>query len=467
MAGALKEFTMPNPALAKKRERSADVQDELWQKMGVEPVEIVEGKAEDEKASDMLNMLEKTQKAEKSGAADLKDVEKAKEAFIDAAKAAIQTKDPPMEEAVKKTIEFGQNLVDLAGSYLTQFVGMVAGRLADRDTRKYYKWNRTSLLNVEGVNTIEDLVRKNYHLGKPILTVLVEQYGVFNTASKYIVKSKKIKPVSIPKGTSPVPPLKTEAELIGPRFDAIRLIRQPRDTADILDDLLESQEAVGFPTEQKRQWLFSVLDLAAFEFLLGDSSLGAITMALGQVKRIRGCERFELKQLILSEGVRDIFAIFVAFQYLMSSGGNAYAGRSSQMGNAKGTTFMLSAGLETRKMLYAQIETAQYWFQDVYEVENPLKQELTKHKDKLQKELDSMFVPLIDQGTTNIDWKATILDLKKTSTLQDIISQLEATLTLETSLPPQVKTYLTKSIEFFRLEQILPQIIPTVLQHAN
>ena len=35
---------------AKKRERNADIQDELWSKMGVEPVELIEGKKEDEEA---------------------------------------------------------------------------------------------------------------------------------------------------------------------------------------------------------------------------------------------------------------------------------------------------------------------------------------------------------------------------------------------------------------------------------
>lgn len=129
--------------------------------------------------------------------------------------------------------------------------------------------------------------------------------------------------------------------------------------------------------------LFSSLPLALFDDLFHATSIGAMLRAASQINRIRASSRpFTLKEFVLSPEVADVFALYVSYQYLMSSGGNAYAGRVTAGG---GTTFMISAGIKTREKLYSDIATGQFWWKDVFARPNPVKEDLRKEIDRQER----------------------------------------------------------------------------------
>lgn len=363
-------------------------------------------------------------------------------------------KDKPLED----TIAFAQHILQMGLSYVHEFVGMLGTRLADRDVRSYYKWKGKgatqdelqSPLEVDGsVKTIQDLIRKNMHLGREMCAVILDQYNVLNG----------------PTLTPPVPPDLAKAQLIG--------VDVPLDLNDVfgfdlqkhgdaLDILLKTEgiedETGGFVTGVKKDWVFGLLDLSAFAHILSVGTMGAMSLAVGQIRRIPGCAKFTLKQLLMSEGVRDIFAIFVAFQYLMSSGGNAYAGRSSSQGKANGTTFMISAGLETRKMLYAQVETAQYWFRDVYEVDNSLykglearKNSIREKRAELARNMSAVQIAAIDALTLN----------SKT-----VIEELNKLLGTLPAVSP-TRDYIENVRDEHKLGKLMEGLPKKILRHAN
>lgn len=463
MAGELREFAMPNG----KRDR-IDAQDDLWNASGLKPLE---GKMEDDRAEAARKKRDdivekKAQKLDEQGVLNDEEVKDAQAGYLLAAAAAFESR--KKSESLKKTIEFAERILSMGASVLHEFIGMLGTRLADRDVRKYYVWKskecpQQNLLEVEGVNSIEELVQKNRHLGKEVLRAIVEQYTEFDPSSPFVspfstadedyLFSDDVLP--------PLPPVpavvKVESQLIGPLFTP----QQGADTT-ALDRLLSSEDDGGFVTGEKRQWVFGALDLAAFEHILSVGSIGAMSLALGMIHRIRGCERFSLKQLLLSEGVRDIFAIFVAFQYVMTSGGNAYAGRASTMGSAKGTTYMLSAGLETRRMLFAQIETAQYWFQDVYEAPNPMYQQVENQIRAVEQAISQLkpqeaFVRAVEKKASLLNVHDMVLLLKRQVDIQ----------AARNTVNHQTVQYLKKCLELYRLKALLPSILPKILVHAN
>ena len=551
MAGSLKEFSMPTSiptTAAKKRERNADIQDELWSKMGVEPVELIEGKKEDEeakKAWEKANKLAEQQKEEEAieAAEDFEkkfrasvksretgevklegEIEQAwqealklwyimqyqqehKDEFeqkeFDAARkyfykayenflkvqTELETQQPtvfaqikkeplsssPEEMAVKKTILFAENISRMGLSYVYEFVGMVSTRLADRDVRSYYAWKEkdSSLAELQSpiekrnVKTIGDLIGNNMHLGQNACAVIYSQY------QKLLENEKKL--LSIEAGTGGTTTVRriTTTDAQGRQTKrrekvTVEEAQEPsfRDDLQRQGDLLYTflknndieLQTGGFVEDQgdKKEWMYSVLDLSAFQHILSAGSFGAMSLALGQIRRIPGCEKFTMKQLIMSEGVRDIFAIFVAFQYLLSSGGNAYAWRtgSSERGMAKGSPFMVSAGLETRKMLYAQVETAQYWFRDVYEMENPIYANLKKQKNDLEEWIRT-------NPPNEGDLNETIRDARE----QGGVKRVEEL--YKNTSDKNSKNYIGKKLDLFRIEEILPYIIEKTLRHAN
>lgn len=566
MAGTLREFTMPNPALAKKRERYADVQESLWNKMGVEPVEMIEAssakrqqmlialqKKRTEKNSELEKRFEasfalqsrieklseqsqveenpdqkarldleikKDQKQQEELQNEIQqleqEVEKSNREYEKAKKdieqeekqgggtayqspvasprkeskvevATIKKEEvtmTPKQMAVKKTILFAKNILRAGLSYLYEFIGMVSTRLADRDVRSYYAWKEKgsslaelqSPVETNNVETIGDLIGNNMHLGQNVCAVIYSQY------LKILENEKELLPIEAGNGgtttirrttttdaqgrktrkkeTVTVTPNQPEQEIREPSFRD-DLQRQ----GDLLNTFLSNNDIElqtgGMISDVNKQWVYSILDLTAFQQILSAGSFGAMSLALGQIRRIPGCEKFTMKQLIMSEGVRDIFAIFVAFQYLLSSGGNAYAWRtgSSERGMAKGSPFMVSAGLETRKMLYAQVETAQYWFRNVYEMENPVYTSLKKQKT----ELNAWFGENPSKSLNGNDWDTIINDAKTRDNkglkgVEKLYGDIQE---------PDFKTYIGKKLDLFRIDEILPHIIEKILQYAN
>lgn len=449
MAGALKTYEMPT--VTKKTEKR-DRADDLFKSMGLEPIE---GKAEEEAAKASLEILKKTM----GGTADEKDVQDAKEKFIEASKKAIESKgelSPPL----KKTISFAQDALRMGLYYLDSFIGMVATRLADRNVSIYFNNSTRMPIDTESVETIEDFVRKNTHLGETFLEMILSQYRVHDPAN-LIFEDKEIKKtitdfilrLNNANNPAPVPLQNTNSNvsLIGDNVNNV-LVR----TGNFLNRILQPKEDVGFVTNEKKEWVFNVLDLAALSQVLTPGSMGAITMAVSQINRIPNCERFTLKQLIMSEGVRDIFAIFVAFQYQLASGGNAYAGRASTQGNARGTTFMLSAGLETRKQLNTLVMGAKDWFSDVYETTNPIYTKISGEIEEAKRKKERI---VLNEG-----WKTAFDEHPKNiRVLDEFIKDNRFT----TNLDDNQRSYVKFVFYILQREQFLNGIPQKILRHVN
>jgi hypothetical protein len=498
MAGALKTYEMPN--LTKKAEKR-DRADDLFKSMGLEPIE---GKAEEEGAERALDAVAKTNPSDNIA------VEKIEDAFEFAVKQAIATREsnappdtywdavvkayeelqkakqtnlekgafenlkraydlfstqpikssPPLKKKVeniplKKTISFAQDALRMGLYYLDSFIGMVATRLADRNVSIYFNNSTRMPLDTESVETIEDFVRKNTHLGEPFLEMILSQYRLHdpkNLLFKDEETEKKVEELIQRLNSTNNLPQKTNSNvsLIGDDVNNV-LVR----TGNFLNRILQPKEDVGFVTNEKKEWVFNVLDLAALSQVLTPGSLGAITMAVAQINRIPNCERFTLKQLIMSEGVRDIFAIFVAFQYQLASGGNAYAGRASTQGNARGTTFMLSAGLETRKQLNTLVMGAKDWFSDVYETTNPIYTKISGEIEEAKRERTAL--PLTERWKKEIDLSTNVRVLDTFVNDSYFVNNLST----------DQKKYVKLSLDILQREQFLNGIPQKILRRVN
>lgn len=506
MAGALKTYEMPN--ITKKAEKR-DRADDLFKSMGLEPIE---GKEEEEDAGRALDAVTKTNPS------DNISVEKNQDAFEFAVKQAIATREsnapsdtywdavvksyeelqkakktpaeksafenlkraydlfstetieilrsPPLKKKVeniplKKTISFAQDALRMGLYYLDSFIGMVATRLADRNVSIYFNNNSSRMpLDIESVETIEDFVRKNTHLGEPFLEMILSQYRLHDPKNPIFEDNETEKKLdelilglSNANNLSPIPPQTTNSNVSLIGDDVNNALIQ---TGNFLNRILQPKEDVGFVTNEKKEWVFNVLDLAALSQVLTPGSLGAITMAVSQINRIPNCEKFTLKQLIMSEGVRDIFAIFVAFQYQLASGGNAYAGRASTQGNARGTTFMLSAGLETRRQLNTLVVGAKYWFSDVYETTNPIYTKISSDIEEAKRKKAAL--PL-DEG-----WKRAFDEHPKNIRVLDEFIKDNR---FRNNLNESQKRYVKIVFDILQREQFLNGIPQKILRHVN
>jgi len=269
--------------------------------------------------------------------------------------AAATTATTPQQPEVKH-LEADLDLVLRSGLQpLYSFIGMVGASLGDQDVRSYYKWRGVGASMDElqspvakGAANLEEFVRKNSHLGRPLL-----QYALKIGLDK-AKEGKMLKQI----GEQMIP----------------SVIQDERYIIDLLDGsyLNKTRNAA------EAQWTWGAIDEAVLAYILQDSALGAIHLAHSVIKSIPRCWDFTLKELLMSDGVNAMFAKFVGWEFLQASGGNAY-GRSSSStsrGMVKGSTFMLSAGFATRQALYAQVAVAKIWFEDVRRISNPLRAEL-------------------------------------------------------------------------------------------
>lgn len=491
MAGTLKTYDMPNLTVAAKKRERADVQDEMWKNAGLQPIE---GKVQEEDAREVLTKLSATEKTlvdeeqeflKRIAAAvgsrikpeggetkawtrveyaynsymklrNREAFEELKQAYFDFSSfppAQPGEKNPQKKKntSLLKLIDFAKDALKMGIFYLEVFMGMVATRLADRNVGVYFA-KRMPIYD-ENIDTIEDFVRKNTHLGPVFLEMLLSQYRIYDPDNEIFknlaIEQEVSKFFSIPAKDDPVPPF------VGNDISSALFVT----TGNFLSKILGNAGEVGIVVDEKRQWVFSVIDLAALSQILTEGSLGAIMLAHAQIQRIPNCMNFTLKQLLMSDGVRDMFAIFVAFQYQLASGGNAYAGRASTQGNVKGTTFMLSAGIETRNMLSKLVLGAQDWFRDVYETQNPLYVQIRRDiNDKKQQRTASRGV--------REDWKrqvdARAKDKEAIPLFEGVVKNPKFT---TISQPDQ--QYVRLTLEILQREQFLNGIPEKILKRVN
>lgn len=298
----------------------------------------------------------------------------------------------PVVVSLEKNVE---EIVRNGLTYLDMFVGSLGAAFGDRDVRQFYKWrdrdgmpgknsNLQELTNPvkRGAKTMEEFIIMNKHLGSRLLSVIIP--SILEKDS--VAQDKRYQNVS-----DVMAQMQREARIGEGLFGDRGLFSNMSDVPPSVDDELYIQTLIqqhipdtgNFPNAQT-DWVFSVLDDATFLYLLEATSLGAINMALSQIREIPNCRDFTLRQLMMSDGVRDKFALFVVFHYQLMSGGNAYSGRkNTSRGRLNGTTYMVSQGFQTRNALYAQVETGKYWFQRVYPQANRRYKEMQDFKTKL------------------------------------------------------------------------------------
>lgn len=299
----------------------------------------------------------------------------------------------PVVVSLEKNVE---EIVRNGLTYLDMFVGSLGAAFGDRDVRQFYKWrdrdgmpgknsNLQELTNPvkRGARTIEEFIIFNKHLGSKLLSVIIPSI----LEEKSVANDDRYKDVSDFMAT-----MQQEARIGEGLFGDRGLFSNVPVTVDdelYIQSLIQKHipDTGNFPNAQT-DWVFSVLDDATFIYLLEATSLGAMNMALSQIREIPNCRDFTLRQLMMSDGVRDKFALFVVFHYQLMSGGNAYSGRkNTSRGRLNGTTYMVSQGFQTRNALYAQVETGKYWFQRVYPQANRRYKEMQDFKRKLEEAL--------------------------------------------------------------------------------
>lgn len=273
-------------------------------------------------------------------------------------------------------------LEERAESYLTEalvpfkhFGGMLANTLGDRKMWSYWKYpanyngrsDTPPIPLAMGAKTVPEFLQQNAHLGPDFFALILPLALRRNPESK-----KKNASMNA---------------LIGAGSSA--LARRAEDEQFITNMISRNVPMLNAPVAAgaiSPIVLFSSLPFALFDDLFHATSIGAMLRAQGQINRVRASSRpFTLKELVLSPEVADVFALYVAYQYLMASGGNAYAGRVTAGG---GTTFMISAGIKTREKLYSDIATGQFWWQDVFVRANPIKDDLRKEIVKQRRLLE-------------------------------------------------------------------------------
>ncbi len=240
---------------------------------------------------------------------------------------------------------------------LYDFVGMFSVRAGDKNAKRYYnrydddggfKLSMGELQSpiIKGANTIEDFIEKNSHIGTDLL----------NLATLAFTNKTPLINAQLPSSVE--------------------------DERTIRDALYT--ESLG---RVKKDWVFGAVEDQIFTFILNNTCWGAMQLGLDMVKRNPNCRNATVKQAICSEGVRGQYALLCAYQFLLASGGSAYAGGANVAGGTiKGANFMLSAGIETRNRLETAIHGALIWFSFVYPATNPAYQKLEDYIQQTEAE---------------------------------------------------------------------------------
>ncbi len=190
---------------------------------------------------------------------------------------------------------------------------------------------------VKGAKDFEEFASNNSHLGEELLMLAAQ---------------------SIKRGTKLFAPI------------GVDVAQVPSSVTD--DEMARNLRDLVMSDDTRQQWVFGALDDQVLSYLLADTTIGAMHLGMSRLNRIPGCEDFTLRQILLSPGVRDNFAILCALQYVLGAGGNAYVKgiSSGGGGRVRGTSFMVSAGMETRRTLLHKLDVLQFWFRDAYKTMN-------------------------------------------------------------------------------------------------
>lgn len=118
-------------------------------------------------------------------------------------------------------------------------------------------------------------------------------------------------------------------------------------------------------------WAWECMGSAVWRRFVSVDALAAIQMAHSQVNRIKGCERFSVKELVCSHEVHDQFAFLVAYNYLSTS--DTQPGRKDSAAKQGNGTMTYMNIEHLRRMLSSKVLTCHVWFEThVQRRTNPL-----------------------------------------------------------------------------------------------
>jgi hypothetical protein len=256
-------------------------------------------------------------------------------------------------------------------SYVQTFVNGLSVRLGDSNTKACY--NVDAKLVDKDVSSVAEFIQKNSHLGKKFLTQVVPLLLREEEQEEEEEQDNGISLIGVNNAMFPVENI-------------------PRSIADeeyILKMINGNFARMASLTQGiDHDYTYNILDEACISVLISPSIVGALDVSRAQINRIPGCETFTLKELIMSDGVKDIFQLRVMYNFLLGNGGYAYA--DSTFGKVNGSRYNISAGIKQRALLASQFECSTFWFQDVVRQKNPRIVEIENYVNELQNQINTI-----------------------------------------------------------------------------
>ena len=279
---------------------------------------------------------------------------------------------------ILKWTEELNNILVRALAPLMTVVGIVATRLTYDDVRKLLAWKENSssvndhLKIVQPANTVEEFIQINSEtLGTKLLQVYIASYDPKTETEDDFTRSNA--PIghdcfNLDLDNNP----NAFSEFILQRSNNAK-----EATQRALEYLTQSTTEVQFAPA----WAFEVVSDSIFRAVLSGASFGAFVAAADQIRSVRNCRNFTIKELICSPQVRRQYAYIISSQYLLSGDAVSRSSRGkSRVSNYQNINAM-------RMQEGESLHNGLIWFESVYAAPNPI---LRRFEAEKQKKLEKL-----------------------------------------------------------------------------
>jgi len=290
-------------------------------------------------------------------------------------------KDTAMNAETKMILKWTEELNNIlvrALAPLMTVVGIVATRLTYDDVRKLLAWKENSssvndrLKIVQAANTVEEFIQINSEtLGTKLLQVYIASYDPkTETEDEFTETNAPIGHDCFNLDLDNNPNAFSE-------FILQRSNNAKEAAKKALEYLTQSTTEVQFAPA----WAFEVVSDSIFRAVLSGASFGAFVAAADQIRSVRNCRNFTIKELICSPQVRRQYAYIISSQYLLS--GDAVS-RSSR-GKSRASNYQ---NINAMRMQEGEsLHNGLIWFESVYAAPNPI---LRRFEAEKQKKLEKL-----------------------------------------------------------------------------
>lgn len=290
-----------------------------------------------------------------------------------------RTRTPALESPEKRMIQVWtrelNNLISRALQPLMTVVGMVATRLRYDDVRYLLAWKEDAplvgdrLMVVKPADTVEMFIAQNHFLGSDLLRMYISTYTPQHKEEKGYILSES----SIGRESCFDIDMSDPTALDGFIMDRTRNMNSA--TARALENLAHSEVERQFAPA----WAFNVIGSGIFRAVLSTTCFGAFEAAADQIRSIRNCRTYTIKELICSPSVRRNYARMVASQYLLS-GDNIHKHDKGKSWYSSRSTYQNIT--QMRQVEAEAIYTCMIWFESVFATQNTLLQDFEAEKRK-------------------------------------------------------------------------------------